>query len=798
MDYKHLYTIAISLMTFTVSGQSLSWVKSLGNVRETALAQDVNGDIFVTGYFSAPIDLDGGPEIYELEPISFIDGFLAKYDSEGNILWAIQFSGGDGSPPYSASWIECFSVKVDAASNVYITGRLNGSFDLDGSSNSAVYTSSSESDFFIAKYSNYGDFQWAQIRGGLNFDYGTDLAFDNSNMVYWTGTFQGSVDFDPGPNSYVLDANGLNDIYVTKFNPDGGFLWAFNLGGTDGDDPESIDVDQNGNIAITGFFRNTVDFDPGPGTYNLTAEVGLEMFVAMYDTDGSFLWANPALGGGADRGNAIRFDHSGHVFVLGEFWGTADFDPGDEEDLVSSVTSNASDIFLAKYDVDGTYLWAKNIGSSSWDIGLGIDIDNSDHLYIVGSVRGEADFDLGSGTVMQGVSSGNNQACLAKYSNDGDYEWSMVLEGMNNSSSGFAIVVDDFGNSYVTGEYFNPTDFDPNTDSLILSTTGSYSNFLAKYVSCIDSYASMELQICEGEPIQGFEDLSFDSSGIYEIVVNNTAGCDSFITLDLTIFPSYEIIVEETICLGDTTFFQGEQITTNGLHQVFYIAENGCDSILVLDLSFWPAYEIQEPISFCTGDTVTYNDLSIFESGDYIFNYSTINGCDSVIILQAIELDLPNINLGADITLTTMDSYEFSVTDAFTSIEWQDGSTGSNYVFNGNDFAPGEHIVSVTVADNNGCIATDEVVVTILLSSPTQEPEWSEGITLFPNPTSGNIFISEPLSGAVYTINNLAGQVVCEGKINSTHVGDLSVPAGVYFLRLELEDEFVVRRFVKL
>src|SRR5437762_1981038 len=108
------------------------------------------------------------------------------------------------------------------------------------------------------------NFDWAKSIGGTAFDNGYAIAVDGTGNVYTTGSFFGTADFDPGVGVYTLTSAGDYEIFVTKFDALGAFVWAAKLGGPMGDDGRSISVDASGNVYITGSFQGTADFDPGP------------------------------------------------------------------------------------------------------------------------------------------------------------------------------------------------------------------------------------------------------------------------------------------------------------------------------------------------------------------------------------------------------------------------------------------------------------------------------------------------------------------------------------------------------
>ncbi|MBI4946033.1 MAG: SBBP repeat-containing protein, partial [Bacteroidetes bacterium] len=166
-------------------------------------------------------------------------------------------------------------------------------------------------------------FTWAKSMGGTDNDRGYSIAVDGSGNVYTTGVFTGTADFDPGAGNYPLTAagvDGLSDIFISKLDASGNFVWAKRIGDTDNDRGYSIAVDGSGNVYTTGFFRGTVDFDPGAGSYPLTAAGSQEFFISKLDASGNFVWAISM--SGISAGYSIAIDGSGYVYTTGLFWGT--------------------------------------------------------------------------------------------------------------------------------------------------------------------------------------------------------------------------------------------------------------------------------------------------------------------------------------------------------------------------------------------------------------------------------------------------------------------------------------------
>src|SRR5258705_498453 len=209
--------------------------------------------------------------------------FISKLDASGNFVWA-KTMGGAGDPAGT-------SIAIDASANVYTTGWFSGTVDFDpGSSVFNITAVAGSSDIFISKLNSSGNFVWAKALGGGGE--GSALALDVSGNIYATGHFYGTTDFDPGTGTFNLTSSGSTyDIFVSKLNNAGNFVWAKQIGGTSNDEGYSVATDVSGNVYIIGGFQGAVDFDPGAGTFNLTSAGAYDIFISKLDDLGNFIWA---------------------------------------------------------------------------------------------------------------------------------------------------------------------------------------------------------------------------------------------------------------------------------------------------------------------------------------------------------------------------------------------------------------------------------------------------------------------------------------------------------------------------
>ena len=171
-------------------------------------------------------------------------------------------------------------------------------------------------------------FEWATSTGGPQFDEGHSIATDSMGNVYITGHYSGTVDFDPGPAVFNLTSYSMfMDLFIQKLDKNGNFIWAKSIGGNLNEVGHSIQADAVGNVYLTGSYSITVDFDPGPGIFNLTSKGFTDVFVLKLDAEGDFVWAKSVGGTGIENSYSIALDALGSISLTGLFETTADFDP---------------------------------------------------------------------------------------------------------------------------------------------------------------------------------------------------------------------------------------------------------------------------------------------------------------------------------------------------------------------------------------------------------------------------------------------------------------------------------------
>jgi hypothetical protein len=304
-------------------------------------------------------------------------------------------------------------------------------------------------------------FEAAMREGSTGLDIGAAVAADAAGNVYFAGIVEGVA-------------------VAAKYTSAGAPVWVRSFVGWFGTEGADIAVDSAGNVYLTGSFRGTVDFNPGPGTFNLSSPNTDSAFVLKLDSAGNFLWARRQGGSTtSDRveSNGIVVDAAGNVFTTGSLQGTADFDLSTAAGSLTSA--GGRDVFVAKLDTAGNYGWAVRAGSTGDDRGQDIARDSAGNVYVTGKFLGTADFDPGSGTSNL-TSNGSDDVFLWKLGTGGNLLGAQAIGGGPSETAG-GIAIDAADGVYLTGSFWGDSDFDPGAGVCHLVSAGGSDVFVLRF-----------------------------------------------------------------------------------------------------------------------------------------------------------------------------------------------------------------------------------------------------------------------------------------------------------------------------
>lgn len=692
----------------------LDWVNAMpGNSYDVcrAIVLDDDNNVYATGFYSTTVDFDPGPGIANLSSVNAEDIFLAKYAPDGSLVWAKSI----GDFRYQAA----NAIALDSARNIYITGIFFGTTDFDPGPGVANLVSNGNEDIFVCKYDRFGNFIWARSFGGPTNEFCNSIKLDKAGNIYFNGYFENVADFDPGPGTYNLTSTGAADIFICKISPFGNLIWARSIGGPLADAAFSIGLDEQNNVYSTGFFWSTADFDPGPGTFNLTSPASGDGFILKLDANGNFIKAGRMGGSSRVRCISLKLDETGHMYVTGQFDGDAEFDINGGGAVISSAIDD-EDLFIAKYDLDFNLAWVKHITGSSYQKVFALETDANQDIYFTGHYHGTVDFDPGPGELLL-TAEGDPDIFVVKFNKDGELSWLAKATGPFYGS-GYALQVDKENNVIVGGTFEGTIDFDSGPDEYKLSSAGESEIFLKKLRQCPDAAQQqiMNVNACSAFTLHN---KTFDSSGVYTVNLLNAAGCDSIIiTLNLTI-NRLSHTVDANICQGDYYLAAGGLQSRSGIYYDTLTTQAGCDSVIITRLTVWekPKPNLGKDRNICAGETImltpgvfdsylwqdssTAPQFTVSMPGTYqvtVSNQFNCKGTDRLVIREVAPK--PAGFLPGNQNLCSGNVLKLQV-PGFKSYTWNDGSTSPSLDIR----IGGTYFLAVTSFDN--CTGTDTISI---------------------------------------------------------------------------------------
>lgn len=589
--------VFFQFVLINTSGQfvSFDWVKSCDRSQPSYELQYVGVDqsenVYHSGNFWNTTDLDPGSGVYTIT-CTWSGVFVTKLDQLGNFIWGANISGN--------RFTYLTSQFTDAAGNTYITGRFSGTTDFDpgpGVYNLSMVEGTSMEAYaiFILKLGPNGEFKWAKKIADFGINAGLSIVADNSGNVYTTGNFEGTVDFDPGPGVFML-GHGPTTAFVLKLDANGNFVFARDFECNYYSAAYYLKVDNVGNLYVSGTFGGTIDCDPGPAVYNLTTDLNsFTAYIIKLNAAGNFVFAKKDVGG------PFVVDASQNIFTF--------------------------DRYLSKYDASGNHLWTKTTGASPFSFDLSnhvspIDIDTAGNVYINSLFRYTQDFDPGPGVFTMSTFDGgyNSDVFFSRFDNDGNFVWAKKIGGYFEDLP-HCIILDAGGNIYSTGVYYGIVDFDPGPGVYTVIAPHLSDVYVHKMDRCTAANGiSLVINACNSYTLNN---IIYNSSGTYYQTLQNAAGCDSMLTLHITIDGTNDTV---SVSSCDSYDWRGHTLTNSGFYRDTFASPSGCNSIYNLDLVIKNKSISIINTAICEGDNYAGHTVA----GTYIDTFTAANGCDSI------------------------------------------------------------------------------------------------------------------------------------------------------------------------
>lgn len=520
-------------------------------------------------------------------------------------------------------------------------GKIDFSFNVGTGANSQVLATAIQNDgkiiiggsftFYNGKLKNH--IVRLNIDGSIDSTFNVLLGADN---LIRTISIQSDGKIIIG--GYFTSCNGITKNNLARLNNDGSIDSTFNASiGTDSW-VQTISIQSNGKIIIGGYFTS----------YNGIAVNHL----ACLNTDGSldttfnttteiinFIWTT-----------AIQND--GKILIGGQFW----------------YNNETSRRHISRLNTDGSLDTTFIPGTGASDVVHTISIQNDGKIIIGGQF-----------TSINGTSSPH----IARLYNNGSVDSTFVI-GLGADNYVFSSAVQNDGKIIIGGGFssYNGTQLKgivrlningsrDTTFNVGVGIYGNYSYYCLYSISiqnnkriiiggfftsyngegrnriarlngdCINTTSSITETVCNSYILNG---ITYYSTGTYTQIILNATGCDSIITINLTVNPTLSFNNVVSICQGQNYIINGHTYTTEGTYIDTLHSINSCDSIILTSITVNPTYSINNTVSICQGENYIFNGHTYTTTGIYSDTLHTIIGCDSIIITNLIVKPLSAIH----------------------------------------------------------------------------------------------------------------------------------------------------------
>ena len=792
------------------SSFNFQWAQSIVGSEIYVLGShsDDNGNSYSSGVFYGTVDLDPDSALVLFESANEDKIFIRKISTTGEMTWVKIVEG---------TFSRTFHVlKSDNDGNLFLLGVLAGPSDLDpgpGVYNLNVPVNS-QGAYFILKLDSSGNFVWAKVISNIpnsvsdTVNYISDMVVDGSGSIILSGTFQTLLDADPGAGTYNITSPDYYDVYILKLNSSGIFEWVKQIGNpNDYEESNSLKLDGFGNIYLSGYFIDEVDFDPGPGIFLEYPNDWAPSFILKLNPKGEFIWVRQIsfydYNGSNTYTPELEVTEDGTWYATALFEGCLDFDPGIGIDTAWAVT-NGTNYYISKWSSSGSLIWkviTPQIFNSSSITPISMCVDYSNNLYCSAP---ESNF---INIYMLNDSGGTSfqSSLLGK---------GFLFDGIDHQNNLYTT-------NYISRDY--NFDFYGGGSPVILSGTADI--VIAKYNA--------------GNPA-----CSVSPTGIASNVVGNTLclGQDAVLTQLGGMLSAGGNFKWYTDSCGGTLIGNGPSTVVSPTDTTTYFlrTEDSCGVSTCLSITLFIDTPPAPPTItgnglFCSGDSIVLDagpgfsgyvwstgslvqTTPITSNGQYQVTVTDVNGCTSSTSINATTYPDPPVAVSPSsyAEMCLGDSVQFIATfDPDYTYQWYVNSTpilgANNYYFNA--FSSGRY--SAMVTDLNMCDSvSNSVRVRIVCFPPMEDEVKISGEDIFEGPAFyanydgiyEKLNISAiKLKGLNYALQiiDLSGRVIFDsmGRIENFSINKAincsSFANSMYMVTVKTESEQLKTKFVK-
>lgn len=621
------------------------WVVQLGSTGSdiaSGITVDTNGHVYVVGTFTDSLFLEN--EFVLEGNDGRLSSFIIKLSNDGTLVWARRI--------ISSSMAELIHATVNGAQELVVSGHFEGEVSLN---DTLTIVSEGSKDILLMKMNpTSGDPVFYRQFGSPDQEFIYEHTTDNQNNIYLTGDFRSLLDLDPGSGVFLANPNGLTDLYVVKLNPSGDFVWGRTFGGIGVDYGHSITTDEDRNVLITGRFSEIISF----GSFNhvLQSSGGTDCFLTKLNENGVTQWTRKLGASQNDQGSVVRVGPKNIIYFGGIFRQTVDFNPSSQYSN-NTTSQGGADVFIALFNFDGTYNDHFTLGGLANENVSDLVIKSDGEVISAGSFGAIVDFDPSSNVVNIFSNGGldgflwNVFVCVNPYLKSIEVEKNVlcfgervnieITEGYLNDATQWSWQRDSCENiTFASGDALNVS-VPRTTTFFVKGFGGCVSNDSCTSIPITvftDTLNYRNIPLCDGDSVVVGSNI-YTTSGVFIDSLVSVNGCDSVVVLEITVLPSYFSSGTTSICSGDTLKVGPSIYTLPGTYTDIFTSVDGCDSTIITTLNVLPSRIMNAEARVCKGDSVEVGSQFYSQSGTFIQTSINEFGCIDQLIVTIEQVE---------------------------------------------------------------------------------------------------------------------------------------------------------------
>lgn len=718
------------------------------------LATDDQGFIYLCGLTESD-SVIASSNTHQDQRSKSTDGFLAKFNSSsGARIWATYY-GGEGQD-------QGHSCLVDSLHRVYLLG-LTASDTGMATIGTHQPIRGGSLDGFVVQFDSNGVRQWATYYGGVENDGIATAQFGPSQDLYIAGYSQSTTAVSTSGTQQTVHA-GNRDAFLLRMTQDGVRIWASYYGGPGNDEALDCSVDAAENIYLVGHTTSdTLIATAGTHSQAFLGSVNnFDGFVVRFDSTGTRQWGSYYGGPSTDWLTGCEVDNTGQVFVVGLSCSTTGIaTPNGYQNTYPGGFNAAT---MAAFTDGGSLLWGSYYGGAENDLGQDLVLNGASNAYLVGCSQ-----------------SGTNIATpgTAQPGNGSSTMW------MHGFVAKFFLCspISDTINPVVCGSYSSPL-------GNVLDSSGTYIDTLQNVDGC-DSLVVIHLIVhpeyqtpvtasaCELY-VSPSGNNSWSTSGTYTDLLSTQDGCDSLLIIDLTIYSTSTANLTVASCDSFASPSGNYTWTSSGQYVNTLINQHGCDSVITIDLTIHPSVTDTLTISTCDSTYTSPAGNVYSTSGQYMETLTTQHGCDSMLVLDLTFVVIePQVLQQGALLVGPNGADQYQWLDCGAQFAPISGATYQIF----SPEAAGSYALEV---QQGSCVDTSACFTVVFTGLADQLGQF--GLHIYPNPTSGLLHLDfvQPVVDVQLTVSDLSGRLLTQEKMSGkSAVVEIEGAPGVYLLQIK-------------